>query len=69
MVNQIYSPVLQVTIARASDAISPFLDLHLFVSNGFISSKTYDKRNDFDFGIVNVPFLDSDGYRCPSYLS
>ena len=24
----------------------------------FVSSKIYDKRDDFDFDIVNVPFLD-----------
>ena len=30
-----------------------FLDLHLFISNRFVSSKIYDKHNDFDFDIVN----------------
>ena len=28
--------------------------------DGFISSKMYDKRDDFDFDIVNFPFLDCD---------
>ena len=37
-----------------------FLDLHLSVANGFVSSKIYDKRDDFDFDIVNFPFLDGD---------
>ena len=27
--------------------------------------KIYDKRNDFDFDIVNFPFLDGDVPRCP----
>ena len=27
------------------------------ISNCFVSSKIYDKRDDFDFDIVNVPFL------------
>ena len=31
----------------------PFLDLHLAISDGFVSSKIYDKRDDFDFDIVN----------------
>ena len=35
---------------------APFLDLHLSISNGFVSSKIYDKRDDFDFDIVNFPF-------------
>ena len=26
--------------------------LHLSISNGFVSSKIYDKRDDFDFDIV-----------------
>ena len=44
-----------------------FLDLHLSISNGFVSSKIYDKRNDFDFDIVNFPFLDGDVPRSTSY--
>ena len=35
----------------------PFLDLHLTASGGLGSSKMYDKRDDFDFDIVNFPFL------------
>ena len=34
------------------------MDLHLSISNGFFSPKIYDKRDDFDFDIVNFPFLD-----------
>ena len=41
----------------------PFLDLHLSISNGFVSSKIYDKRDDFDI----VTFLDCDISRRPSY--
>ena len=43
------------------------MDLHLSISYGFVSSKNYDKRDDFDFDIVNFPFLDSDVPRRPSY--
>ena len=43
------------------------LDLHLSVANGFVSSKIYDKRDDFDFDIVNFPFLDGDVPRRASY--
>ena len=53
MVNQIYPPELQLNKANISDTEAPFLDLHLSVSNGFVSSKIYDKRDDFDFDIVN----------------
>ena len=46
---------------------SPVLDLHLSVLNGFVSSKNNDKRDDFDFDIVNCPFLDGDVPRRASY--
>ena len=51
MVNQIYPSKLQLNKANASDTEAPFLDLHLSISNGFVSSKIYDKRDDFDFDI------------------
>ena len=53
--------------ANISDTEAPFLDLHLSVANGFVSSKIYDKRDDFDFDIVNFPFLDGDVPRRASY--
>ena len=53
--------------AYTSDADAPFLDLHLSISNGYVSSKMYDKRDDFDFDIVHFPFLDGDVPRLPSY--
>ena len=34
-----------------------FLDLHLFISGDIVSSKIYDKCDDFDFKIVNFPFF------------
>ena len=67
MVNQIYPPELQLNKANISDTEAPFLDLHLSVTNGFVSSKIYDKRDDFDFDIVNFPFLDGDVPRRASY--
>ena len=57
MVNQIYPSELQLNKANTSNTEAPFLDLHLSISNGFVSSKIYDKRDDFDFDIVNFPFL------------
>ena len=48
MVNRFYPPELQLNKANTSDSEAPFLDLHLLVSisNGFVSSKIYDKRDD-----------------------
>ena len=67
IVNQIYPPELQMNKANTSDTEVPFLDLYHSVSNGFVSSKIYGKRDDFDFDIVNLPFLDGDVSRRPSY--
>ena len=67
MVNRIYPPELQLNKANTSDTEAQFLDLHLSISKGFVSSKIYDKRDDFDFDIVNFPFLDGDVLRSTSY--
>ena len=37
------------------------------ITNGIVSSKIYDKRDDFNFEIVNFPFLDGDVPCSPSY--
>ena len=57
IVNQIYPPELQMNKADTTDTEAPFLDLHLSIANGFVSSKIYDKRDDFDSDIVNFPFF------------
>ena len=44
----------------------PFLDLILSIYNDTVSTKIYDKRDDFDFDIVNFPFLHGDVPRRPS---
>ena len=64
MVNRIYPAELQL---NSSDTEAPFLDLNLSISNGTVSTKIYDKRDDFDFGIVNFPFLDGDVSRRTTY--
>ena len=43
------------------------LDLNLSITDGIVSSKIYDKRDDFNLEIVNFPFLDGDVPRSPSY--
>ena len=65
MVHRIYSAELQLNKANASDTIAAFLDLNISIHNDTVSTKIYDKRDDFD--IVNFPFLDGDVPRRPSY--
>ena len=51
----------------ASDTEAAFLDLNLSIHNDIVSTKIYDKRDDFNFDIVNFTFLDGDVPRRPSY--
>ena len=68
MVNRIYPTELQLNKDYTSDTEAPFfLDLKLSISNGTVSTKIYYKRDDFDFDIVNFPFLDGDVPQCTSY--
>ena len=48
MVSQIYP--------NTSDKEATFLDLYLSISNDIVSTKIYDKRDNFDFEIFNSPF-------------
>ena len=67
MVGQIYSTKLQLDKANSFDTESPLLDLVLSMINGIVSSKLDDKRDDFNFEIVNFTFLDGDVPCSPAY--
>ena len=67
MLKRIYPSELQLNEANNTDTKAPFLDLHLSIANGFVSFIIYDKRDDFDFDIVNFPFLDGDFPRRAFY--
>ena len=41
--------------------------MDLSITNGKVTSKIYDKRDDFNCEIVNFPFLDGDVPHSPSY--
>ena len=66
-VSQIYPSELQLNKANTSDTKAAFLDLHLSISNDIVSTKIYEKSDDFDFEIVNFPFLDDNVPRSTSY--
>ena len=67
MVNTLYPAGLQLNKANASDTEAAFLDLILSFHNDTVSTKTYDKRDEFDFDIIDFPFLDNDVPQRPSY--
>ena len=67
MVKDIYPIELQLNKANTSQQEASFLDLHLSVSDGIITTKIYDKRDDFNFSIVNYPYLDGNIPKVTSY--
>ena len=49
MVSQIYASELQLKKTNTPNTEAPFLYLHLTISYDIVSTKIYDKRDDFDF--------------------
>ena len=47
MVNHIYPSELQLNKANISDTEASFSDLHLFISDGLVKTKFYDKKGSF----------------------
>ena len=43
------------------------LHLHVSLSDGFVKAKIFNKRDNFDFGMLNFPFLGGDVPRSTSY--
>ena len=65
---EIYPSQLTVEKANKSDHLADYLDLTFIIdSGGKLSTRLYDKRDDFDFHIVNFPFLSSNIPSGPSY--
>ena len=67
MVHKIYSAELQLNNTNASDTKAAFLDLNLSIHNDTVSTKIFDKWDDFDFDTVYFLFVDGNVLRCPSY--
>ena len=54
--------------ANKSDHLADYLDLTFIIdSGGKLSTRLYDKRDDFDFHTVNFPYLSSNMPSGPSY--
>ena len=56
MVNHIYPSELQLNKANVSDTETSFFYLHSSISDGFVKTKIFHKRDDFDFDIVIFHF-------------
>ena len=46
---------------------APFSEGDFYITIGIVSFKIYDKRDDFNFEIINSPFLGGDVPLPPSY--
>ena len=69
-VHFIYLDELEIkdTIESESDKSASYLDILLNIdSNGRLKTSLYDKRDDFNFAIVNFPFLCSNIPLSPAY--
>ena len=63
-----YTSHLNVERTNQPDNLSSYLDLTFTIEkDGKLSAKLYDKRDDFDFRIVNFPLLSSNIQSGPSY--
>ena len=60
MVLRIYPAELQLNKANTSDTEAASFDLNLSIHNDIVSTKIYNKRDEFNFYIFNFPFLDGD---------
>ena len=67
MLKEIYLSQLTVEKANKSDHLADYLDITFIVdSRDKLSIRLYDKRDDFDFYIVNFPFFSSNIPSGPS---
>ena len=67
MVNHILPSELQLNKANVSDTEASILDLHFSISDGFVKTNIFNKRNDAEFDIVYFLFLNGDVPRSTSY--
>jgi hypothetical protein len=67
-VDRIYPIELEIKDTTDTDTSASYLDLHLEIdSDGRLRTKLYDKRDDFNFPIVNFPFIGSNIPAAPAY--
>ena len=48
-------------------ASSSYLDCYLYIDNGKLAIRLYNKWDDFNFPIVNFPFLSNNILSAPAY--
>ena len=67
-VDRIYPIELEIKDTTDTDRSTSYLDLHIEIdSEWWLRTKLYDKRNYFNFPIVNFPFICSNIAAAPAY--
>ena len=67
-VDRIYPIEFEIKETTDTDTSASYIGLHLEIdSEGRLRTKLYDKRDDFNFPIVNFPFLCSNIPAVPAY--
>ena len=63
----IYPRELEIKETTETATSSSYLDYYLYIDNGKLATRLYDKRDDFNFSIVNFPFPSSNIPSAPAY--
>ena len=67
-IDDIYPAELEIKDTSVADHQASYLDLDLsYDKDKLLQVKLYDKRDDFNFNIVNFPFLSSNIPQSPAY--
>ena len=62
-----YPPELEIKETTETASSSSYVDCYLYIYNGKLTTRLYNKRDDFNFPIVNFPFLSSNIPSAPAY--
>ena len=63
----IYPRELEIKETTETAASSSYLDCYLYIDNGKLATTFYNKWDDFNFPIVNFPFLSINVPSAPAY--
>ena len=66
VLSDIYPNEMEVENTNISTCVSTYLDLYISVYKGKYSYKVFDKRKNFDFNVINYPFIPS---NIPTYAT
>ena len=65
--SNIYPPELTLKLTTESDSTLSYLDVSISICHGKFVTEVYDKRDNFNFNIVNYPFMCSNMPARPTY--